>query len=59
MSGYDAELGPAWQGDAELELADSPWDEPASLLPVREITGGYYRQLGVSWDGGTTLARRS
>src|SRR3954451_16308317 len=29
MSGYDADLGPAWHGDAELELADSPWDEPA------------------------------
>jgi hypothetical protein len=26
---------------------------------VREIFGGYYRQIGVSWDGGTTLARRS
>jgi acetoacetate decarboxylase len=58
MSGYDADLGPAWQGDAELELADSPWDEPASLLPVREVIRGYYRQVGVSWDGGTTLARR-
>src|SRR6185369_2958736 len=48
-----------WQGDAELDLADSPWDEPASLLPVREIIGGYYRQVGVSWNGGTTLLRRS
>jgi hypothetical protein len=26
---------------------------------VREIIGGYYRQIGVSWNGGTTLARRS
>jgi acetoacetate decarboxylase len=58
MSGYDAEVGPAWRGDAELELADSPWDEPASLLPVRDIIGGYFRQVGVSWNGGTTLARR-
>ncbi|HYY12691.1 MAG TPA: acetoacetate decarboxylase family protein [Kineosporiaceae bacterium] len=58
MGGYDADLGPAWQGDAELDLADSPWDEPASLLPVEEVIGGYYRQVGVSWNGGTTLARR-
>ena len=58
MSGYDADLGPAWAGEAELTLADSPWDEPAALLPVREVIGGYYRQLGVSWNGGTTLVRR-
>jgi acetoacetate decarboxylase len=58
MSGYDADLGPAWAGDVQLTLADSPWDELASLLPVREVIGGYYRQLGVSWNGGTTLAHR-
>jgi acetoacetate decarboxylase len=58
MSGYDADLGSAWAADAELELFDSPWDELASALPVREIIGGYYRQVGVSWNGGTTLARR-
>ena len=59
MSGYDADLGPSWRGDAELELADSPWDEPASLLPVKEVIAGYYRQIGVSWNGGTTLLRRA
>jgi acetoacetate decarboxylase len=58
MSGFDADLGPAWRADAELELADSPWDELASALPVREILSGYYRQVGVSWNGGTTLAHR-
>ena len=58
MSGYDPDLGPAWAGEAELTLADSPWDELASLLPVHEVIGGYYRQLGVSWNGGTTLAHR-
>ena len=41
-----------------LELFDSPWDEVASTLPVREIIGGYYLQVGTSWDGGTTLAKR-
>ncbi|MDH4159038.1 MAG: acetoacetate decarboxylase family protein [Actinomycetota bacterium] len=58
MGGYDADVGPAWAADAELELADSPWDELASALPVREITGGFYRQIGVSWNGGTTVERR-
>jgi acetoacetate decarboxylase len=58
MSGYDADLGPAWAATAELELADSPWDELAGLLPVQEVLGGYYRQVGVSWNGGTTVVRR-
>jgi acetoacetate decarboxylase len=58
MGGYDADLGQAWAADAELQLADSPWDELASSLPVREIIGGYYRQVGVSWNGGTTVERR-
>jgi hypothetical protein len=58
MSGYNADLGPAWAAGAGLELFDSPRDELASALPVREIIGGYYRQVGVSWNGGTTLARR-
>ncbi len=58
MSGYDADLGQPWAADAQLELSDSPWDELASVLPVREIIGGFYRQVGVSWNGGTTVERR-
>jgi acetoacetate decarboxylase len=58
MGGYDPDLGPSWAADAELETADSPWDELASTLPVREVLGGYYRQVGVSWNGGTTVERR-
>ncbi|HSN06994.1 MAG TPA: acetoacetate decarboxylase family protein [Candidatus Angelobacter sp.] len=58
MSGVDFEGGPSWAADAELALFDSPWDELASALPVREVIGGYYRQVGTSWNGGTTLARR-
>jgi hypothetical protein len=58
MSGVDFEGGPSWAADAELALFDSPWDEPASALPVREVIGGYYRQVGTSWNGGTTLAHR-
>ncbi len=48
------EAGPAWRGDASLELFDSPTEELADL-DVREIIGGYYRQVGVTWDGGTVL----
>ena len=58
MSGAGGEAGQAWKADATLELFDSPWDDVASLLPVREIISGYYIQVGTSWDGGTTLARR-
>jgi acetoacetate decarboxylase len=49
------EAGPAWRGDATLELFDSPTEELAEL-EVREIIGGYYRQVGVTWDGGSLLA---
>jgi hypothetical protein len=58
MSGVGFEHGPAWRGDATLELFDSPWDDVATTLPVREILGGYFMQVGTSWDGGTTLAHR-
>ena len=51
------EAGPAWGGDAALELFDSPTEELARL-EVGEIIGGYYRQVGVTWDGGRLLARR-
>jgi acetoacetate decarboxylase len=51
------EAGPAWRGDATLELFDSPTEELAAL-EVREIIAGYYRQVGVTWDGGRLLAER-
>ena len=59
MRGVDADLGQPWVGDAQLELFDSPWDEPASLLPVREVLGGYYREVGVTFAGGELLADMS
>ena len=49
------EAGPAWSGDAELRLLDSPTEE-LSHLSVEEIIRGYYRQVGVVWNGGRTLA---
>lgn len=48
------EGGPAWRGDAALELFESPTEELARL-DVTEIIGGYYRQVGVTWDGGSVL----
>lgn len=55
MSGVDADLGQPWTGEAELELFDSPWDELASTLPVKEIIGGFYREVGVTFNGGRLL----
>jgi len=55
MSGVDADLGTPWVGDAELTLLDSQWDELASILPIKEILGGYYREVGVTlqrWNTG-------
>lgn len=59
MGGIDADLGQAWTGDAELNLADSPWDELHSLLPVDEVLAGYYREVGVTFAGGELVADRS
>jgi acetoacetate decarboxylase len=51
------EAGPAWRGDARLELFESPTEELARL-EVHEIIGGYFRQVGVTWDGGAVLDRQ-
>lgn len=52
-----ASAGPTFRADVdELILFDSPTEE-LGRLAVREIIGGYYRQLGVVWDGGRTLWR--
>ncbi|HEX6969174.1 MAG TPA: acetoacetate decarboxylase family protein [Micromonosporaceae bacterium] len=48
------EGGPAWRGDVELTLYDAPTEELARL-EVHEIIGGYFRQVGVVWDGGDVL----
>jgi acetoacetate decarboxylase len=52
------EGGPAWRGGATLELFDSPAEELAGL-EVREIIGGYYQQVAMTWDGGQVLAART
>lgn len=48
--------GQSWAGDVELNLYDSPTEE-LSHLAVEEIIGGYYRQVGVVWNGGRSLQR--
>ncbi len=57
ISSAAAELvgGPSWGGDAELRLFESPTEELARL-EVDEVIGGYYRQVGLKWDGGVSLA---
>ena len=54
MSGVNVELGPAYAGEATLELFDSPTEE-LTLLAPREILGGYFRSVGTTFAGGTTL----
>ena len=59
MGGVDLDLGQPWIGDAELSLFDSPWDQPASLLPVDEIIAGYFCEVGTTFAGGTLLTDNS
>jgi acetoacetate decarboxylase len=59
MGGVDADLGQAWVGDAELTLGDSQWDELNSILPVQEVLAGYYREVGVTFNGGKLVEDRS
>ncbi len=54
MSGVDLDLGPAWAGDATIELFDSPTEELSSLAPA-EMIGGYFRSVGTTFAGGRTL----
>jgi hypothetical protein len=54
MSGYDAEVGPTYTGDVGLQVFDSPVEELTRLAP-QEMIAGYWRSVGVSWNGGTTL----
>ena len=54
MRGVDVELGQAWAGTPELELFDSPVEDLLDLAP-REMIGGYWRSVGTTFAGGTTL----
>lgn len=54
MRGFDVEVGPVYSGDAELVLHDCPTEELTRFGDI-EIIGGYYRQVGNSMAGGTTV----
>lgn len=56
MRGTDVELGPAFLGEAELDLFASPVEELDRIAP-REIIGGYWQSVGTTFAGGTTLER--
>ncbi len=56
MGGYDVEVADGWQGQPELALFSSPAEEHHRLEP-REMITGYWRRVGMSWNGGTTLDR--
>jgi len=46
--------GQSWKGDAELRLYEAPTEE-LSRLKIEEVIGGYFRQVGVVWNGGRSL----
>ena len=54
MAGTNLDLGPAYAGSATLSLFESPTEELTSIAP-REILGGYFRSVGTTFAGGTTL----
>lgn len=56
MRGTDIEIADGWKGDGHLELFPSPSEEHHRLDP-REMIGGYWRRVGMTWKGGTTLRR--
>lgn len=56
MRASDVELSPAWRGEASVRLYESPTEELARLEP-KEMIAGYYRSVGMTWKGGTTLEK--
>jgi acetoacetate decarboxylase len=50
----EAQAGQAWKGEVDLRLYEAPTEELARL-EVHEVIGGYYRQVGVVWNGGRSL----
>lgn len=56
MSGRDVEVGPCYSGEATISLYESPTEELTRLAP-REMIGGYWREVGTTFAGGTTLRR--
>ncbi len=55
MSGVNVEIGRQFQGTASISFGDSPVEELQSIAP-REIIGGYWREVGTTFNGGRTLS---
>ena len=54
-SSAKAEGGPAFRARVDgFELFPAPTEELERLAP-EEFIGGYYRQVGVTWNGGRLL----
>jgi acetoacetate decarboxylase len=54
MRSIDVEVGPAWTGVPTVALHDSPADELSALEPI-EMIAGYWRAVGATFAGGSTL----
>jgi acetoacetate decarboxylase len=54
MRSLDVDLGPAYVGEPTVALFDAPTEELAALEPVETIAG-YWRQVGATFAGGTTV----
>jgi acetoacetate decarboxylase len=54
MRSLDVDLGTAYVGEPTVTLFDAPAEELAALEPVETIAG-YWRQVGATFAGGTTV----
>jgi acetoacetate decarboxylase len=50
----EVEVGQAWRGDAQVSLFPAPGEELDSL-PVRELLGAFWRQVGATFVGGAAV----
>lgn len=55
MRGVNVEIGRQFLGTATLSFGASPVEELASIAP-HEVIGGYWREVGTTFAGGTRLA---
>ena len=54
MRSRDVELGPIYVGEPTVTLFEAPAEEIAALEPIETIAG-YWRQVGATFAGGTTV----
>ena len=58
MRALEAHVGRTFTGTCTLALYDSPVEELTALQP-QEMIAGYWREVAMSWQSGTTLRRRN